>query len=69
MNWSKKVFGRRFYEKVVKATFYIQFVAGEGERDVKDTAAKLKKFNINSLFCVPTEDISNDVLLDDSTIK
>lgn len=69
MNWCKKIFGKQLYDKIVQATFYKQFVAGEGESDVKDAAANLQKYNINCMFCVPTEDVSIHVPLDDSTVK
>ncbi len=61
--WFKGIFGTQFYEKIVKATIYKQFVAGETEQDVKFIASTLQKSNINCMFCVPTEDVSSDYLL------
>ena len=63
VEWCKGLFGTKFYEKIIKATIYQQFVAGETEQDVKFIASNLKKFNINCMFCVPTEDVSTDNLL------
>ena len=62
MEWCKGLFGTKFYEKIVKATIYQQFVAGESEQDVKLIASNLQKFNIHCMFCVPTEDVSTDNL-------
>ena len=60
--WCKGIFGTQFYEKIIKATIYKQFVAGETEKDVKYIASELQKSNINCMFCIPTEDVSSDNL-------
>ena len=60
--WCKGIFGTQFYEKIIKATIYKQFVAGETEQDVKYIASQLQNSNINCMFCIPTEDVSSDNL-------
>lgn len=53
----KSMFGSAFYETLMKATIYKQFVAGETTEDVKSVAKELGKLNVNCMFCVPTEDV------------
>ena len=63
VEWCKGILGDQFYEKIIKATIYKQFVAGETEQDVKFIASNLQKSNINCMFCVPTEEVATDDLL------
>ncbi|MCP9266296.1 Prod protein [Dirofilaria immitis] len=57
----KKVFGEKLYKKLLKLTFFGQFVGGETIDEVKETMIRLKKCGVKSIldYCVES-DISSD---------
>uniref|UniRef100_A0A0R3RXQ3 Proline dehydrogenase n=1 Tax=Elaeophora elaphi TaxID=1147741 RepID=A0A0R3RXQ3_9BILA len=57
----KKVFGEKLYAKLLKLTFFGQFVGGETISEVQETMIRLKKYGVKSIldYCVES-DISSD---------
>ncbi|VBB27773.1 unnamed protein product [Acanthocheilonema viteae] len=57
----KKIFGEKLYAKLLKLTFFGQFVGGETVSEVQETMKRLKKYGVKSIldYCVES-DISSD---------
>uniref|UniRef100_A0A8C7D6Z2 Proline dehydrogenase n=1 Tax=Oncorhynchus kisutch TaxID=8019 RepID=A0A8C7D6Z2_ONCKI len=49
MDLSKKVFGKRLFERLMKMTFYGQFVAGEDHNSIKPLIHKNQAFGVGSV--------------------
>ncbi|XP_051962053.1 proline dehydrogenase 1, mitochondrial-like [Xyrauchen texanus] len=56
MDLSKKVFGQRLFEKLMKMTFYGQFVAGEDQNSIKPLIEKNQAFGVGSVLDYSVEE-------------
>ncbi|XP_067278911.1 proline dehydrogenase 1, mitochondrial [Pseudorasbora parva] len=56
MDLSKKVFGQRLFEKLMKMTFYGQFVAGEDQSSIKPLIEKNQAFGVGSVLDYSVEE-------------
>ncbi|CAB1352880.1 unnamed protein product, partial [Coregonus sp. 'balchen'] len=56
MDLSKKVFGQRLFEKLMKMTFYGQFVAGEDHNSIKPLIHKNQAFGVGSVLDYSVEE-------------
>ncbi|XP_016384184.1 proline dehydrogenase 1, mitochondrial [Sinocyclocheilus rhinocerous] len=56
MDLSKKVFGQRLFEKLMKMTFYGQFVAGEDQNTIKPLIEKNQAFGVGSVLDYSVEE-------------
>ncbi|KAM4634525.1 proline dehydrogenase 1, mitochondrial isoform 2-T2 [Polymixia lowei] len=56
MELSKKVFGRRLFEKLMKMTFYGQFVAGEDHNSIKPLIQKNQAFGVGAVLDYSVEE-------------
>ncbi|CAG9533328.1 unnamed protein product [Cercopithifilaria johnstoni] len=57
----KKLFGEKFYAKLLKLTFFGQFVGGETISEVQETMKRLKKYGVKSIldYCVESDIVSD----------
>ncbi|XP_076850491.1 proline dehydrogenase 1, mitochondrial [Brachyhypopomus gauderio] len=56
MDLSKRVFGQRIFEKLMKMTFYGQFVAGEDQDSIKPLIEKNQAFGVGSVLDYSVEE-------------
>ena len=49
MKLSRKVFGKGLFERLMKNTFYGQFVAGEDEVRIRPTVQKYRMYGVKSI--------------------
>ncbi|KAK2872347.1 hypothetical protein Q8A67_022244 [Cirrhinus molitorella] len=56
MDLSRKVFGQRLFEKLMKMTFYGQFVAGEDQDAIKPLIEKNQAFGVGSVLDYSVEE-------------
>ncbi|XP_016127941.1 proline dehydrogenase 1, mitochondrial [Sinocyclocheilus grahami] len=56
MDLSKKVFGQQLFEKLMKMTFYGQFVAGEDQNTIKPLIEKNQAFGVGSVLDYSVEE-------------
>ncbi|XP_051960052.1 proline dehydrogenase 1, mitochondrial-like isoform X3 [Xyrauchen texanus] len=56
MDLTKKVFGQRLFEKLMKMTFYGQFVAGEDQNSIKPLMEKNQAFGVGSVLDYSVEE-------------
>ncbi len=56
MDLSKKVLGQRLFEKLMKMTFYGQFVAGEDQNTIKPLIEKNQAFGVGSVLDYSVEE-------------
>ncbi|XP_051537466.1 proline dehydrogenase 1, mitochondrial-like [Myxocyprinus asiaticus] len=56
MDLSKKVLGQRLFEKLMKMTFYGQFVAGEDQNSIKPLIEKNQAFGVGSVLDYSVEE-------------
>lgn len=56
MDLSKKVFGQQLFEKLMKMTFYGQFVAGEDQNSIKPLIEKNQAFGVGSVLDYSVEE-------------
>ncbi|XP_050949415.1 proline dehydrogenase 1, mitochondrial [Labeo rohita] len=56
MDLSRKVFGQRLFEKLMKMTFYGQFVAGEDQNAIKPLIEKNQAFGVGSVLDYSVEE-------------
>uniref|UniRef100_A0A673WSC2 Proline dehydrogenase n=1 Tax=Salmo trutta TaxID=8032 RepID=A0A673WSC2_SALTR len=56
MDLSKKVFGQRLFERLMKMTFYGQFVAGEDHNSIKPLIHKNQAFGVGSVLDYSVEE-------------
>ena len=49
MKFSRKILGKTLFERVMKNTFYGQFVAGEDEIRIKPTVQKYRLYGVKSI--------------------
>ncbi|XP_051533197.1 proline dehydrogenase 1, mitochondrial-like isoform X2 [Myxocyprinus asiaticus] len=56
MDLSKKVIGQRLFEKLMKMTFYGQFVAGEDQNSIKPLIEKNQAFGVGSVLDYSVEE-------------
>ncbi|XP_052381747.1 proline dehydrogenase 1, mitochondrial-like isoform X3 [Oncorhynchus keta] len=56
MDLSKKVFGKRLFERLMKMTFYGQFVAGEDHNSIKPLIRKNQAFGVGSVLDYSVEE-------------
>ncbi len=56
MDLSKKVIGQRLFEKLMKMTFYGQFVAGEDQNAIKPLIEKNQAFGVGSVLDYSVEE-------------
>ncbi|OWF56650.1 hydroxyproline dehydrogenase-like isoform X2 [Mizuhopecten yessoensis] len=63
MNTSRKVLGRRLFDKIAKGTVYGQFVGGDSPESLRTTVARLHDTGIGPLVAVSMEeDTTDDVI-------
>ena len=58
ITWSKKHLGPRLFRKVMRATVYGQFVAGENLKEVRPVMDELRKKGIRSILDYAVEDVT-----------
>lgn len=56
MELTKKLFGRRVFEKLMKMTFYGQFVAGEDHNAIKPLIQKNLAFGVGAVLDYSVEE-------------
>lgn len=56
MDLSKKVLGQGLFEKLMKMTFYGQFVAGEDQDSIKPLMEKNQAFGVGSVLDYSVEE-------------
>ena len=56
MNLTKKVFGQRLFEKMMRMTFYGQFVAGEDHNTIKPLIQKNQAFGVGAVLDYSVEE-------------
>ena len=56
MALSKKVFGQRLFEKLMRMTFYGQFVAGEDHESIKPLIRKNRAFGVGAVLDYSVEE-------------
>lgn len=56
MELTKKLFGRRVFEKLMKMTFYGQFVAGEDHNTIKPLIQKNLAFGVGAVLDYSVEE-------------
>lgn len=56
MELTKKLFGRRVFEKLMKMTFYGQFVAGEDHNAIKPLVQKNLAFGVGAVLDYSVEE-------------
>lgn len=56
MDITKKVLGQRLFEKIMKMTFYGQFVAGEDHNAIKPLIRKNQAFGVGSVLDYSVEE-------------
>ncbi|XP_069782965.1 hydroxyproline dehydrogenase isoform X2 [Narcine bancroftii] len=56
LHWSQKFLGRRIFKRTLKATAYGQFVAGETQAQVVESAARLRRLGVQTMVAVPLEE-------------
>ncbi|XP_062333925.1 proline dehydrogenase 1, mitochondrial [Osmerus eperlanus] len=56
MNLTKKVFGQRLFEKLMRMTFYGQFVAGEDHNTIKPLIRKNQAFGVGAVLDYSVEE-------------
>lgn len=56
MDLSKKLLGQTMFEKLMKMTFYGQFVAGEDHRSIKPLIKKNKAFGVGAVLDYSVEE-------------
>lgn len=56
MTVSKRILGNYLHTRLMKATIYGQFVAGETDRDLQDRVVQLLENGIGPMLCVPIEE-------------
>lgn len=49
MNVSKKIFGQKLFEKMMRLTFYGHFVAGADEAEIRPRVERLRAFGVKSI--------------------
>jgi len=49
LKFGRAILGKTLFEKVMKASFYGQFVAGEDEIRIKPTVQRMQHFGIKSI--------------------
>ena len=60
MNVTRATLGERIFDKVVRPTFYRQFVGGDSESELNDTVQGLKNAGVRLMVCpVQEEDIDD----------
>ncbi|XP_012552471.1 proline dehydrogenase 1, mitochondrial isoform X2 [Bombyx mandarina] len=52
----RQVVGQRFFEAIMKATFYGQFVAGEDQNKIRPTIERLRSFGVKSILDYSVEE-------------
>ena len=61
MKFARKLLGKSIFEKVMKATFYGQFVAGEDPQVVKPVVERNMSFGVKSILDYSAEkDLSTE---------
>lgn len=56
MELTKKLFGQRIFEKMMKMTFYGQFVAGEDHNAIKPLIQKNRAFGVGAVLDYSVEE-------------
>lgn len=56
MDLSKKLLGRAMFEKLMKMTFYGQFVAGEDHQSIKPLIQKNRAFGVGAVLDYSVEE-------------
>lgn len=56
MDFSKKVLGQKTFERVMKMTFYGQFVAGEDHQDIKPLVRKNQAYGVGAVLDYSVEE-------------
>ncbi|GAB1599583.1 proline dehydrogenase 1, mitochondrial-like [Argonauta hians] len=61
LKWVRRILGKTLFTKLMKATFYGQFVAGEDQDDIRPTIEKNMKFGVKSILDYSVEkDLSSE---------
>lgn len=65
MNWCRSVLGGNLFRKLMKATFYGHFVAGEDKIAIRPVVDRNKLFGVKSILDYSAEeDVSNEAAKD-----
>lgn len=56
MELTKKLFGQKIFEKIMKMTFYGQFVAGEDHNAIKPLIQKNRAFGVGAVLDYSVEE-------------
>lgn len=56
MELTKKLFGQKIFEKIMKMTFYGQFVAGEDHNAIKPLILKNRAFGVGAVLDYSVEE-------------
>lgn len=67
MKWSRRVLGKRAFEKIMRSTFYGQFVAGQDEREIVPVIKHLSSFGVKTILDYSAEeDVNESEVLEDA---
>lgn len=67
MKLSRRLLGKRAFEKIMRSTFYGQFVAGTNEQDIVPAIKQLSSFGVKSILDYSAEeDVQEDELKEES---
>lgn len=56
MSLSRKILGQQLFEKLMKMTFYAQFVAGEDQEAIKPLIQRNQSFGVGSVLDYSVEE-------------
>lgn len=56
MDWSRRILGQHLFGKLMKMTFYGQFVAGEDQDAIKPVMQKNQAFGVGSILDYSVEE-------------
>ena len=56
MKLGKKVLGQRLFRKLMKSTFYGQFVAGEDQDEIRPVIQRMQSFGVKSILDYSAEE-------------
>lgn len=62
MNLAKKILGKSVFDKLMRGTFYGQFIAGQDSKEVLEVVNNLRKFGVSSTLNYSSEgDLANEM--------
>nr|CDS34114.1 proline oxidase [Hymenolepis microstoma] len=64
MNFGRKVLGPTLFKKLMKSTFYGQFVAGENQEEIQSLIQRYRRYNVKSIldYGFEKEDMESDAV-------